>query len=261
MEIKQLNERLVWLANSNSFNGNRGDIAVNTYKSYVNEVLSWDIPEARKQKILDQLYTKRSKILEYESQHVSVMVAGPANYNSKRLDKSDQVMKYTKEFCDWFDDLKRQIEKSKKEDNQEEKAKEIISSIKRYIELGFDPTKELMCLANIDNKKFIELYEKLQPKYKWRKNSNIFKLYTASLNGEVKEIRKEVFFEDENLTAYIKGDRAYIKFILRIKPQLRYALKSRKWWWNSYEEAWSTYLDRVYKEWVSNISKDYSKYL
>lgn len=63
MEIKQLNERLVWLANSNSFNGNRGDIAVSTYKSYIDEVLNWDIPEARKQKILDQVYIKRSKIL------------------------------------------------------------------------------------------------------------------------------------------------------------------------------------------------------
>lgn len=261
MEIKQLNERLVWLANSNSFNGNRGDIAVSTYKSYVDEVLSWDIPEARKQKILDQLYTKRSKILEYESQHVSVMYAGPAKYNAKKLDKSDQIMKYTKEFCDWFDDLKRQIEKSKKEDNQEEKAKEIISSIKRYIELGFDPRKELMCLANIDNKKFIELYEELQPKYKWRKNSNIFKLYIASLNGEVKEIRKEVFFEDENLTAYIEGDRAYIKFPMKIQRPLIVALKSRKWWWNSRKEAWSTYPNRVDKEWISSISERYSKYL
>ena len=158
MEIKQLNERLVWLANSNSFNGNRGDIAVSTYKSYIDEVLNWDIPEARKQKILDQVYIKRSKILEYESQHVSVMYAGPAKYNAKKLDKSDQIMKYTKEFCDWFDDLKKQIEKAKKEDNQEEKAKEIIAGIKRYIELGFDPRKELMCLANVDNKKFIELY-------------------------------------------------------------------------------------------------------
>lgn len=75
MEIKQLDERLVWLANSNSFNGNRGDLAVKTYRSYIDEVLSWDIPEARKQKILDQVYTKRSKILGYEAQHVSVMVA------------------------------------------------------------------------------------------------------------------------------------------------------------------------------------------
>ena len=75
MEIKQLNEKLVGLANSNSFNGNRGTIAVTTYNSYVDEVLSWNIPEAKKQKILDQLYNKRSKILEYGTQHVSVMVA------------------------------------------------------------------------------------------------------------------------------------------------------------------------------------------
>lgn len=260
MEVKQLDQTLVGLANSNSFY-NRGTNCEQSYKAYINEVISWEIPDTKKQKILDKLYEKYSKILSYEAQHVPVMVAGPANYNAKRLDKSDQIMKASKEFSEWFDDLRKQIERTKKDDSQEEKAKEIIASIKRYIELGFDPSKELMSLANIDNQKFIKLYEELQPKYKWRKNSNIFKLYVASLNGEVKEIKKEVFFEDENLTAYIKGDRAYIKFLMRIKPQLRYALKSRKWWWNSYEGAWSTYLDRVDKEWISNISTEYEKYL
>lgn len=170
-------------------------------------------------------------------------------------------MKATSEFCEWFEDLKKQIEKSKKEDSPEEKTKEILSSIKRLIELGLDPTKEIMSLATIDNQKFIKVFDELYPKFKWRTNSNIFKLYAKSLNGEVKEIKKEIIFEDENFTAYIKGDRAYIKFIMRIKPQLRYALKSRKWWWNSYEGAWSTYLDRVDKEWISNISENYSKYL
>lgn len=61
-----------------------------------------------------------------------------------------------------------------------------------------------MNLATIDNKKFIEVYEQLQEKYKWRKNSNIYKLYQASINGEVKEIRKEIIYEDENFTSYIE---------------------------------------------------------
>ena len=220
MEIKQLNEKLVGLANSNSFNGNRGTIAVTTYNSYVDEVLSWNIPEAKKQKILDQLYNKRSKILEYEAQHVSVMVAGPAKYNPKKLDKGDKILELSKQFCDWFDDLKKQIEESKKEDSQEEKTKEIIKGIKRLMELGLDPTKDIMCLATVNNKKFIEVYDKLQPKYKWRKNSNIFKLYAASLNGEIKEIKKEIIFEDENFTAYIEGDRAYIKFLMKCQQPL-----------------------------------------
>lgn len=41
-----------------------------------------------------------------------------------------------------------------------------------------------MCIATMDNKKFIELFEKYQDKYKWRKNSNIYKMYEASINGD-----------------------------------------------------------------------------
>lgn len=261
LEIKQLDGQLIHRANSNSFNGNRGDLSAASYKSYIEEVLGWKIPDSRKQKILDEIHKRFSKRLEYEAQHVSVMVAGPARYNAKRLDKSDQILQLSHDFCEWFDDLKKQIENSRKEDSKEEKAKDILKSIKRYMELGLDPTKEIMCLATIDNQKFIELYEQLQPKYKWRKNSNIFKLYVASLNGEVKETKKEVIFEDENFTAYIEGDRAYIKFIMKCKQQLIYALKKKGWWWNTHKGAWSTYLDRVDKEWIGNISEKYSEYL
>lgn len=88
------------------------------------------------------------------------------------------------------------------------------------------------------------------------KNSNIYKLYQASINGEVKEIRKEIIYEDENFTSYIEGDRAYIKFTMKCKRQLIYALKKKGWWWNSYKSAWSTYLDRVNTEWIKNISEN-----
>lgn len=260
LEIKQLDENLIHRANYNSFNGTRGDISAQSYKSYIDEVLSWDIPNNKKQKILEQVHKRYSKILEYEAQHVSVMVAGPANYNSRRLDKSDQVFKTTHDFCSWFDDLREQIENSK------------IDTTKRDIELtmnmidfceerGFDPRDHLIKLAYLDNKKFIELYEKYYPKFKWRKNSIIFKVYQSSMNGEIKEITKEIIYEDENFTAYIEGDRAYIRFPMRIQRQLIVALKSRKWWWNSNKKAWSTYLDRVDKDWIKSISTRYSSYL
>ena len=261
MEIHQLNHDIVHRANYNSFNGNRGDLAEQSYKSYVEEVLSWEISELKKQKILDQLYKKYSNILNYEAQHVSVMVAGPANYNSKKLDKSDQIMQASHEFSEWFDDLRKQIKESKKEDSLEEKTQDSIKKIRNYMKLGLDPTKEVMCLATINNKKFIEIFEELLPTFKWRSNSNIFKLYAKSLNGEVKEIKKEIIFEDENLQAFIEGDRAYIRFIMKIQRQLIVALKSRKWWWNSNKKAWSNYLDRVDKEWISSISERYSNYL
>ena len=61
MEIKQLDSQQVWRANSNSFNGNRGTLAQESYKSYVEEVLGWEISDSKKQKILDQLYIKFSK--------------------------------------------------------------------------------------------------------------------------------------------------------------------------------------------------------
>lgn len=261
MEIHQLDTNLVNRANSNSFNGNRGDLSAQSYKSYIEEILGWDISDVKKQKLLDQTYKKYTQILELEAQHVSVMVAGPANYNSKKLDKGEAILQKSHEFYEWFDDLREQIKESKKEDSKEDKVKYAIQGIKRLIELNLDPTKDIMCLATIDNKKFIEIYEQLQPKYKWRKNSNIYKLYIASLNGEVKEIKKEIFFEDENLTAYIEGDRAYIQFVMKIQRQLIVALKSRKWWWNSHKKAWSTYLDRVDKEWIKSISEKYSQYL
>lgn len=261
MEIHQLNQELIYLANSNSFNGTRGDLSERSYKSYIDEVLGWEIPDAKKQRILDQVYTRYSKILNYEAQHVSVMVAGPAKYNSKRLDKSDQVLQASHDFYEWFDDLRKQIENAKKEESTDEKVKDILRGIKRLMQLNLDPTKDIMSLATINNQKFIEIYEELYPKFKWRKNSNIFKLYVASLNGEIKEIKKEVFYEDEYLTAFTEGDRAYIKFLMKCKPQLIYALKKKGWWWNTHKGAWSTYLDRVDKEWVRNISKQYEQYL
>lgn len=260
LEVKQLDENLINRANSNSMSGTRGDLSAQSYQEYVKEVLSWDISETKKQKILNKLYDKYSKILNYEAQHVSVMVAGPSNYNSKRLDKSDQILQTTHEFYEWFDDLREQITNSK------------INTIKRDIDLNLrmiefciernsDPKDYLIKLAHLDNKKFIELYEKYQPTYKWKRNTNIFKIYTKSLNGEIKEITQEIIYEDENFTAYIEGDRAYISFVMRIQRQLIVALKSRGYWWNSNKKAWSTYLDRVDKDWIKSISERYSDYI
>ena len=240
LEIKQLDENLIRRANSNSFNGTRGDLSAQSYKSYIDEVLSWDIPNNKKQKILEQVHKRYSKILEYEAQHVSVLVAGPANYNSRRLDKSNQVLQKSHEFYEWFDDLREQI-KNSKIDTTKRDINLIMNRIEFCEERGFDPREHLIELAYLDNKRFMELYEKYYPKFKWRKNSIIFKVYQSSMNGEIKEIRKEVIFEDENFTAYIEGDRAYIRFPMRIQRQLIVALKSRKWWWNSNKKAWSTY--------------------
>ena len=62
LEIKQLDENLIHRANSNSFNGTRGDLSAESYKSYIDEVLSWDISNSKKQKLLEQLHKRYSKI-------------------------------------------------------------------------------------------------------------------------------------------------------------------------------------------------------
>ena len=260
MEIKELDKRMIEIANSNSFNSNRGILRENSYKRYIEMVLNWNISDDKKQTILDKLYNKNMEILKYEAQHVSVMVAGPAKYNSKKLDKSDKILELSHNLCAWIEELEEQINEFNEDSNTDE-AKELLIKIKRLYELKLNPTNDIMKLAFVNNEIFIKTYEKYNEVFKWRKNSNIYKLYKESLNGEINEIKKEIFFEDDNLTAFIEGDRAYIKFIMKPQRQLIVALKSRKWWWNSYKKAWSTYLEKLDKEWVSKISKKYAKYV
>lgn len=259
--VKPLDANLVHQANYNSMGCNRGDLSIRDYENYCNRVMSWPISDEKKQKIVDEVYKRHSAILQQEARHVSVMVAGPARYNAKKLDHSDAILRLSSEFVEWFRSLERQIEKNRTDANHSKRDEllDLIEFADQRPEL--DPTLHLAKLANIDNAKFMELFEEMLPKYRWRKNSTIYKLYLASKEGKVKEIRKEVFFEDANLTAYIEGDRAYIHFTMRPARQLIVALKSRKWWWNSGKSAWSTYLDRLDREWVAGISTQYAKYV
>lgn len=258
--VKELDKGLIQRANSNSMGGTRGDGSEHDYKVYAQRILDFPISDEKKQKLLDTLYEKWSKLLSYEAQHVSVMVAGPAKYNAKRLDKSEQVLKLSSEVVAWMKGIEEQVKQGTRDTKTDpDWLEERIRFCDERPEL--DPTAELAEMATIDNARFIRLFEELHPKYKWRKNSNIYKLYLYSKEGKVKEIKREVFFEDANLTAYREGDRAYIRFIMRPKRQLIVALKSRKWWWNSGAEAWSTYLDRVDEEWVRSISERYADYI
>lgn len=260
MVVKELNPDLINQANNNSMMGKRGEVSEREYKACAEKIMSWPISDEKKQKLLDKLYEKRSEILRYEAQHVSWIVSGPANYNSRKLDKSDRILQLHTEFSNWFGELEAQIKNSQIKDN---KAESILKRIEfcRRPDNPCDPTGDLAELAFYDNQTFIRLYEELYPEYKWRGNSNIAKLYKKSLAGEVKEIRKEVFFEDANFTAYTEGNRAYIKFILKPKRQLMVALKSRGWWWNSGKSAWSTYLGKLDKDWIATISTRYAEYI
>lgn len=262
MEVKArpLSEELISRANSVSFGGKRGDLSNNDYQHYVEEIKSWNIADSKKQIILNKLYDKWSIILKYEAEHVSVMVAGPSKYNAKKLDKSDRILELRKDFSEWYKQVKEQAENFNKIDGKAEQLVRLVEFCTRPNN-PCDPTKHLEELALVNQDAFVEYYDKLYPEYKWRKNSTIVKLYEAIKAGTLKPIVVETFFEDDNLRAYIEGDRAYIKFVLKPKRQLIVALKSRGYWWNSGKSAWSTYLDRLDKEWVAEISSRYGQYI
>lgn len=256
MEIKELNKELVRRANSVSFNGTRGDASESEYKFYAKKIIDFPVSDEKKQKLLDTLYNKWSKLLSYEAQHVSVMVAGPAKYNAKRLDKSEQVLRLSSEIINWFNEIKSQIENGKKAYT---KVEWLINQITWCVEDGFTCADKWKKLAELDLAEFKALYEKLNKAHPFKKNSVAYKLYHNSDN--LVEKKKEVICDTADYTAYTEGDRAYIKFTLRPKRQLIVALKSRGWWWNNRENAWSTYLNKLDKEWVAGISERYSNYI
>lgn len=189
-------------------------------------------------------------------------VAGPARYNAKKLDHSDTILRLSSEFVEWFNGLQEQVWQGRIEDKDAKEIARLVDDIKFCIERPtLNPTASLCELANKDPELFMEYYEKLHEKYRWRKNSVIAKLYAAGKEGKLANLNRQKFFEDENLVAYTMGDRAYIKFVMKPRQQLIVALKSRKWWWNSYEEAWSTYLNKLDEEWVQSISTRYADYV
>ena len=133
--VKELNADLVHQANYNSMGGKRGDLSDASYKECVEKILSWPVSEEKKQKLLDKLYEKRSEILKYEAQHVSVMVAGPSRYNPRKLDKSDRIIELTSALFQWFKDLEEQVQESQRKNNKAEsllKTIELCRSSPRY---------------------------------------------------------------------------------------------------------------------------------
>lgn len=256
--IKELDQDMICSANRNSMSGKRGDLAAESYQCYCDTMSGWPVSEAKKQELLDKTFTVWQEILRHEAQHVSVAVDGPSGYRAERMDHSDKILSLSNEFAIWFSKIECQVSESLYE---RDKGKKLISMIKWVDYHNSNPAKYLVDLAHYDKKKFLELYEQLLPKYHWRKNTRVAKAYEGVKSGEIQEIKAEIFFQDENFKAYVEGDRAYIRFPIEPKRQLKVAMKSRGWWWNSREAAWSTYLDRLDKEWVSTISKRYKEYL
>jgi len=256
MVIKELSKELINVANNNSFGGKRGDISEHEYKVYAQRILDFPISDEKKQKLLNTLYDKWSKLLSYEAQHVSVAVAGGSNYNAKRLDKSDKVFELTSEIVEWYENIVKQVDTSK---NRLSRISSLIQAITWGVSGGYNVTNDWRKLAEISKEDFKKTYETLNEKYPFKKSTVAYKLYHDLDN--VQEKKKDAFYDNADYEAYTEGDRAYIKFTLKPKRQLIIALKSRGWWWNAHENAWSTYLDKLDKEWVCSISERYKDYI
>lgn len=255
MIIKELNKELINRANSASFDETRGTHSEQDYKTYVNRILELPVSDEKKQKLLDTLFKKWEMLLIYEAQHVSVMVAGPAKYNAKRLDKSDKIIQMYAEISEWWDNIQNQIKQASAESNESERLKE---KIKWLLAEGLKANAECAKLAEINKEEFKKLFEELNAQKPFRKNTVIYKLYANIDNIEEK---KKIIFENADFTAYTEGGRGYIKFVMRPKRQLIVALKSRGRWWNSYKNAWSTYEKKVDTEWIKSISERYADYI
>lgn len=260
MEVKELNKDMICRANNFSFNNSRGNLREQTYKSYTNEILLWDISEEKKKELLEMLYKKNMEILKQEASHLSIMVAGPSNYNAKKLDKGEQILKLSSELYNWFIKIKQQYNEAKNKRAEDEC---LIQRIYRENSLNLDITEELKKLAILNIKEFIRLYEEFYPSYKWRKNSNIYKMYESAKEGKLQEKNEKIIFEDSNYKVYSKKDRIFIKFVFQPKRQLIFALKKKGYFWNAHECAWSTYLERYEnnKEWTETISEQYKNYI
>ena len=203
------------------------------------------------------------EMLYRESNYVSVVVAGPANYNYKRENaKADKIMSLSSDVVGFINDIREQIKNSKSE-TKNDKVLKAIENINATIRCGFTwlLKDDLVKLATIDTNEFIKQFEKLNPEYKFSKNTTAYKMYIKAKDGGDFEIKTLDEFENEDYRVYIKGDRVFIKFKTRPARQLMVALKSRKYWWNSNEACWSTYLKNYDAEWAKTISEKYSKYI
>lgn len=125
----------------------------------------------------------------------------------------------------------------------------------------------------VDMKLYKELFEKVNALADYSKNSNFYKTYLSVKNGEKTQEKLQKQNEEDNKIIYScsdyiirniriqAGQRVGIKFTFKPKPQLVYALKSRKYVWYSNEGMWICKPEKFDLEWAKSISSKYEKYL
>lgn len=274
VKIPELSAAAISTANSNSMY-DRGSVSNAEYQQYVKRIMSMDISDGKKQQLVNELHKRWSKLLSYQAAHVPWTVAGPARYNAKKLNKADQIMQTGSEISEWFDRVEKSVENSKKQyrDDSAIKARRAEEWARRVADgkvfNGVVPqmvADALLGVAPHDPQRFAELYEEYDKQYHFRGNTNAAKVYKSVKAGTFQKAKPpEKLHETENLNTYRKkidaGERVFLKFTTRPKPQLVYALKRRGWHWNAYEQAWSVPPEKYDAAFVAGIDENYEKYL
>lgn len=274
VKIPSLSAAAISTANSHSM-FDRGSHSNTDYQKYVKRIMAMDISDGKKQQLVNELHKRWSKLLSYEAAHVPWTVAGPARYNAKKLNKAEKIIQTGSEIAEWFDRMEKSVENSKRQyrDNSAVEAQRAEEWVRRVADgkvfYGVVPqmvADALLKVAPHDPQRFAELYEEYDKQYHFRGNTNAAKLYKSVKAGTFQKAKPaEKLHETDNLNAYRKridaGERVFLKFTTRPKPQLVYALKRRGWHWNAYEQAWSVPAEKYDAGFVAGIDEQYKKYL
>ena len=270
--VPELSERDREMANNNSM-FNRGDNTVYSYKQYAEEINGWDISLKQKEKLIAQLKKKFDERLSIDARYVPWTVSGPAGYNAKKMNGlADRALRTSAEISDWFDKVRENVKRSNhKTDDRRESAKQEEARFESLMQGVAKPTATmvgywLMPIAQYDPKRFADLYEKYDKQLHFRKNTTAAKLYEKVRAGEYKGLKgPKKLFESDSYNVYQKnikaGERVFLNFPVRPKPQMIWALKKRGWHWNDLENAWSVPVDKYDEKFVKGIEENYEKYL
>lgn len=278
-EIPALNANKIAASNSNSM-FNRGSVIERDYQDYVNQIMSWDISYGKKAKLIAELHKRFEEKLAADARFVPWTVSGPARYPSRKMNaRAESSLRKSAEISDWFEGVEKSVQNSKRqyaEDDRKRKADWEERRFQRSIENGWYKrggqlnatlvANGLAPIAQYDPDRFVELYEQWDKDLHFRKNTTAAKLYDSIKAGTYRSRPPiEALHESENLNTYRKtidaGERVFLKFTTKPKPQVVYALKSRGWHWNGLEKAWSIKPEKYDAEYVASIDERYEKYL
>lgn len=254
MNIKELNKEQIKTANNNSFGGTRGDTTEHTYKLYCSKVIEWKLSERKTQMILDKVYQWFSKILSLDSQHISVMVAGASNYNTK-MDKGDKILQVSAEFSEWFKEIEEQATKK-----PYSRIEWLVKSIIWGVGGDYSVNKEWKELAGRSREDFEILYDELIKKYgEFKKTSIPYKIKHNLI--DVEQITQAPIYADDDFCVFKEQNYLFIDY--RLKPQrpLIVAMKSRGFVWISSYSMWRGNATENNIEWVKTISEKYEQYI